>query len=42
MTDKCKDCPRRKYYAKAFDMHFWGEDCPYVCECDTPPKEDEE
>ena len=22
----------RKFYAKAFDMHFSGEDCPYVCE----------
>lgn len=40
MTDKCKNCPRRKYYAKVYDMHFYGEDCPFVCEGDTPTKED--
>ena len=28
----CNDCPTRKAYAKLFDMHIWGEDCPYVCE----------
>ena len=42
MTDKCKDCPARKYYAKTFDMHFYGEDCPFECEGDMPPMEDAE
>ena len=28
----CNDCPTRKTYAKLFDVHIWGEDCPYVCE----------
>lgn len=32
MTDKCKDCQVRIYYSKVFDMHFYGEDCPFVCE----------
>ena len=42
MTDKCKDCPVRKFHAQFFDMHFWGEDCPFVCDRDTTPKEDAE
>ena len=32
MTDPCKYCPTRKTLAKIFDIHVWGEDCPYVCE----------
>lgn len=27
----CKDCELRKYYAKAFDMHFDEKDCPCNC-----------
>ena len=32
MENPCKNCMERKFYAKAFDMHFSGEDCPYICE----------
>jgi len=28
----CTKCQIRKWYAKKFDLHFSGEDCPYVCE----------
>lgn len=28
----CKTCQLRQYFAHAFDMHFWGEDCPYQCD----------
>lgn len=28
----CKDCPVRKEYARAFDIHLSGEDCFFVCE----------
>jgi len=28
----CETCEVRKGYARAFDMHIWGDDCPYVCE----------
>lgn len=24
--------PTRKTYAVLFDMHFFGDDCPYECE----------
>lgn len=27
----CEVCAARKYMAITFDMHVWGEDCPYVC-----------
>lgn len=27
----CCDCPIRKYYAKAFDIHFGKEDCIVEC-----------
>ena len=27
----CNDCPIRKYYAKAFDIHFDKKDC--ICKC---------
>ena len=27
----CEVCLARKYMAIAFDMHVWGDDCPYVC-----------
>ena len=28
----CANCPTRKTYARLFDFHIWGDDCPYVCE----------
>ena len=31
MEDPCKKCWTRKWYARKFDIHFWGEDCPYEC-----------
>ena len=31
MTPPCDTCPTRKMYARTFDMHFSGEDCPYEC-----------
>lgn len=35
MNDKfvcpCKECKARKTLAKMYDMHVWGEDCPYDC-----------
>lgn len=27
----CQKCEVRKMYAKRFDMHIYGDDCPYVC-----------
>lgn len=27
----CIDCHKRKEYAKYYDFHFWGDDCPYDC-----------
>ena len=32
MKDPCKNCHDRQWYARRLDIHFWGEDCPYVCE----------
>ncbi len=33
MTDyPCDTCNTRQYYARAFDIHFCGADCPYECE----------
>ena len=32
MTDKCKDCPIRKFYANVFDAQFYGKDGPFICE----------
>ena len=32
MENPCKDCPDKQWYAMRFDMHFSGDDCPYVCE----------
>ena len=32
MEDPCKNCENRQWYAMKFDLHFWGEDCPYECE----------
>ena len=29
--DPCKNCHDRKWYARRLDIHFWGEDCPYIC-----------
>ena len=31
-TMPCKSCEVRKWYAKRLDLHFIGEDCPYICE----------
>ena len=32
-VSKCENCEIRKYFARAFDMHWLGEDdCPYECE----------
>ena len=28
----CDECQTRKMYARTFDMHISGEDCPYECE----------
>ena len=28
----CESCKTRKFFAKRFDMHFYGEDCWYKCE----------
>ena len=28
----CKDCVVRVRFAIGFDMHFWGDDCPYKCD----------
>ena len=28
----CRDCEARKAYARDFDMHFSGDDCPYQCD----------
>ena len=27
----CTNCGIRKFYARKFDIHFSGEDCPYYC-----------
>ena len=34
----CTNCPRRKYYAKVYDMHWLDEkDCPFNCEKEEEP-----
>ena len=33
-SQKCRDCDKRKYYARAFDIHFDWLDCFYDCEND--------
>ena len=32
MKRPCDECPTRDMYARTFDMHISGEDCPYECE----------
>ena len=32
MDNPCDNCPDRQLYARMFDMHFGGADCPYECE----------
>ena len=32
MEKPCGNCQTRRMYARMFDMHFSGEDCPYECE----------
>ena len=27
----CEKCKVRKGYARRFNIHFWGDDCPYEC-----------
>jgi len=27
----CVKCDTRRTYAKIFDIHIFGEDCPYIC-----------
>ena len=27
----CESCELRKYYAKSYDIHFDGRDCPIKC-----------
>lgn len=27
----CEKCPDRLYFARQYDIHFWGEDCIYIC-----------
>ena len=31
MDNPCNDCLYRAMYARIFDMHFCGADCPYEC-----------
>lgn len=28
----CESCHIRKWLAREFDTHIWGDDCPYECE----------
>ena len=32
MEMPCWNCEIRKWYVRRLDAHFFGEDCPYVCE----------
>lgn len=32
MESPCNNCPEKQLYARMFDMHFSGADCPYECE----------
>ena len=32
MESPCNNCPEKQFYARMFDMHFSGADCPYECE----------
>ncbi len=32
MENPCNDCLYREMYARLFDAHFSGADCPYECE----------
>lgn len=32
MERPCDNCDTRKAYARMFDMHFFGDDCPYQCD----------
>lgn len=31
MEHPCQNCEARKMLAKRFDIHVFGEDCPYFC-----------
>lgn len=40
--NKCDNCEIRKFYARAFDMHWMGEDdCPCVCEKEVQVEQEE-
>lgn len=32
MENPCDKCPTRITYALMFDVHMFGEDCPYCCD----------
>lgn len=32
MESPCNNCPEKQLYARMFDIHFSGADCPYECE----------
>lgn len=32
MESPCNNCPEKQLYARIFDIHFSGADCPYECE----------
>lgn len=38
----CKDCELRKYYAKAFDIHFDKKDCGLKCPVTEGGKDEKE
>ena len=31
MEDPCKNCDIKEWYANRFDMHYYGDNCPYHC-----------
>lgn len=38
----CDNCPVKKYYARAYDMHFDKKDCPFKegCKYDEIPQQE--
>ena len=32
MEDPCKNCFDRQWCEIRAEIHFWDEDCPYLCE----------
>jgi hypothetical protein len=41
MADPCEKCSARLWYTTRLDIHFYGEDCPYICEEYERYKEEE-